>query len=202
MISKRTRRILTATLLGVAFFTGFFVSNNKEITPENPPVIEQKNQIDYSEILLSELQSINKLEIYQAYLKNTVTIKQGYNCKLFKNNKSIDVYATGYYKLDLDNLKDTTVIADNSITVVPHIEYGVEVHEDKFRFTDDKGWLVFYDVEISPEEMTSIVSEVKEQMLSKMQSEEYMKLVRDKAENIIREHIEDICNYKVNIIWR
>ena len=35
MISKRTRRIVTATLLGVAFFTGFFVSNNKEITPEN-----------------------------------------------------------------------------------------------------------------------------------------------------------------------
>ena len=44
--------------------------------------------------------------------------------------------------------------------------------------------------------MTSIVSEVKEQMLSKMQSEEYMKLVKDKAENIIREHIKDICNYK------
>lgn len=76
MISKRTRRILTVALLGVAFFTGFFVSNNKEIAPENPPVIEQKNQIDYSEILLSELQSINKLEIYQAYLKNTVTMKQ------------------------------------------------------------------------------------------------------------------------------
>ena len=91
MISKRTRRILTVALLGVAFFTGFFVSNSKEIAPENPPVIEQKNQVDYSEILLSELQSINKLEIYQAYLKNTVTIKQGYNCKLFKNNKSIDV---------------------------------------------------------------------------------------------------------------
>ena len=76
MISKRTRRILTAALLVIAFFTGLFVSNSKEITPENPPVIEQKNQIDYSEILLSELQSINKLEIYQEYLQNTITITQ------------------------------------------------------------------------------------------------------------------------------
>lgn len=202
MLSKRTKRLLSALLLGVAFFVGVFVNHSKQ-THQVPHQIvkEQRQEIDYSEVIVTQLESINKLEIYQAYLKNTVTIHQGYNNRFFRNDKTISIPANGIYKLDLDNVTGNIIIGQKVVTIIAHLEYDVIVHEDKMEFTDNKGYLAFYDIKLEPEETTAMIAEAKKQMLNKMQDQEYLDIVQRKAEKVISEQLDGL-DYDIRVLWR
>lgn len=202
MLSKKTKRLLSALLLGVAFFVGAFISHNKQ-APQVPHQIvqEQRQEIDYSEAIVTQLEAVNKLEIYQAYLKNTVTIHQGYNNRFFRNDKTINIPAIGIYKLDLDNVTGNVIIGQKVVTIIAHLEYDVIVHEDKMEFTDNKGYLAFYDIKLEPEETASMIAEAKKQMLSKMQDQEYLDIVQRKAEKVIAEQLDGL-DYDIRVLWR
>lgn len=202
MLSKKTKRLLSALLLGVAFFVGVFINHNKQ-APQVPHQIvqEQRQEIDYSEAIVTQLESINKLEIYQAYLKNTVTIHQGYNNRFFRNDKTINIPTTGIYKLDLDNVKGNIIIGQKVVTIIAHLEYDVIVHEDKMEFTDNKGYLAFYDIKLEPEETAAMITEAKKQMLNKMQDQEYLDIVQRKAEKVIAEQLDGL-DYNIRVLWR
>lgn len=207
MLGKKTRKLLASILLGLTvggLFGGLFVkANNPEPQQYHTVPIEQQVQVDYTDTVLSELTSINKLEIYQAYLKNTVTIKKGFDNKFFRNNKSIDMYATGIYKLDLNNIDKDLVMSGNSVVVIASIEHDVIVHENKFKFTEEKGWLTFGDVEVTPEEMTAITQQTKDQMTSKMLSDEYLETVKEKATYIIVDRLRDINpEFNIKVVWK
>lgn len=202
MLSKKTKRLLSALLLGVAFFVGVFINHSKQ-APQVPHQIvqEQRQEIDYSEVIVTQLESINKMEIYQAYLKNTVTIHQGYNNRLFRNDKTISIPATGIYKLDLDNVTGNIIIGQKVVTIISHLEYDVIVHEDKMEFTDNKGYLAFYDIKLEPEETAAMIAEAKKQMLNKMQDQEYLDIVQRKAEKVIVEQLDGL-DYNIRVLWR
>ncbi len=201
MISKKTRRLLSALLLGVAFFTGMFVNHNiQEVQVPHHIVQEQKQEIDYSEVIVTQLESINKLEIYQAYLKNTVTIHQGYDNSFFRCDKQIDIPATGIYKLDLDNITGNIIIGQKVVTIIASMEYDVIVHEDKMQFTDNKGYFVFYDIKMTPEEQAAMIAEAKQQMLGKMKDPEFLDTVQMKAEKVIKEQLSGL-DYDIRVIW-
>ena len=202
MISKKTRRLLSALLLGVAFFIGMFVNHNRqEIQMFHQIVQEQKQVIDYSEVTVTKLESINKMEIYQAYLKNTVTIHQGYDNSFFRCDKQIDIPSTGIYKLDLDNVAENVIIGQKVITIIASMEYDVIVHEDKMQFEDNKGYFVFYDVKITPEEQAAMIAEAKNQMLGKMKDPEFLDTVQMKAEKVIKEQLYGL-DYDIRVIWK
>lgn len=201
MLSKKTKRLLSALLLGATFFTGMFVNHSR--TPAEPQKVvqEQQQQIDYSEVIVEQLESINKLEIYQAYLKNTVTIHQGYDNKFFRCDKQIDIPATGIYKLDLDNVTGNIIVGQKVVTIIASMEYDVIVHEDKMQFADNKGYLVFYNVKITPEEQATMLTEAKNQMLGKMKDPEFLDVVQRKAEKVIKEQLSGL-DYDIRIMWR
>lgn len=202
MISKKTRRLLSALLLGVAFFIGMFVNHNRqEIQMSHQIVQEQKQVIDYSEVIVTKLESINKMEIYQAYLKNTVTIHQGYDNSFFRCDKQIDIPSTGIYKLDLDNVAENVIIGQKVITIIVSMEYDVIVHEDKMQFEDNKGYFVFYDMKITPEEQAAMIAEAKQQMLGKMKDPEFLDTVHMKAEKVIKEQLSGL-DYNIRVIWK
>lgn len=202
MISKKTRRLLSALLLGVAFFIGMFANHNRqEIQMSHQIVQEQKQVIDYSEVIVTKLESINKMEIYQAYLKNTVTIHQGYDNSFFRCDKQIDIPSTGIYKLDLDNVAENVIIGQKVITIIASMEYDVIVHEDKMQFEDNKGYFVFYDMKITPEEQAAMIAEAKQQMLGKMKDPEFLDTVHMKAEKVIKEQLSGL-DYNIRVIWK
>ena len=202
MISKKTRRLLSALLLGVAFFIGMFVNHNRqEIQMSHQIVQEQKQVIDYSEVIVTKLESINKMEIYQAYLKNTVTIHQGYDNSFFRCDKQIDIPSTGIYKLDLDNVAENVIIGQKVVTIIASMEYDVIVHEDKMQFEDNKGYFVFYDMKITPEEQAAMIAEAKQQMLGKMKDPEFLNTVQMKAEKVIKEQLSGL-DYDIRVIWK
>ena len=202
MISKKTKRLLSALLMGVAFFIGVFINHNRqEIQIPHHIVQEQKQVIDYSEVIVTKLESINKMEIYQAYLKNTVTIHQGYDNSFFRCDKQIDIPSTGIYKLDLDNVAENVIIGQKVITIIASMEYDVIVHEDKMQFEDNKGYFVFYDMKITPEEQAAMIAEAKQQMLGKMKDPEFLDTVHMKAEKVIKEQLSGL-DYNIRVIWK
>ena len=202
MISKRTRRLLSALLMGVAFFIGVFINHNRqEIQMPHHIVQEQKQVIDYSEVIVTKLESINKMEIYQAYLKNTVTIHQGYDNSFFRCDKQIDIPSTGIYKLDLDNVAENVIIGQKVVTIIASMEYDVIVHEDKMQFEDNKGYFVFYDMKMTPEEQAAMIAEAKQQMLGKMKDPEFLDVVQMKAEKVIKEQLSGL-DYDIRVVWK
>lgn len=202
MLSKKTKRLLSALLLGVAFFTGMFVNHSKQATQVPHQIVqEQRQEIDYSEVIVTQLESINKLEIYQAYLKNTITIHQGYDNRFFRCDKQIDIPSTGIYKLDLDNVKGNIIIGQKVVTIIASMEYDIIVHEDKMQFTDNKGYFVFYDIKMTPEEQAAMIAEAKSQMLGKMKDPKFLDTVQRKAEKVIKEQLDGL-DYDIRILWR
>ena len=202
MISKKTRRLLSALLLGVAFFTGMLINHNKQDSQVPHQIVqEQKQVIDYSEVIVTKLESINKMEIYQAYLKNTVTIHQGYDNNFFRCDKQIDIPSTGIYKLDLDNVTGNVIIGQKVVTIIASMEYDVIVHEDKMQFKDNKGYFVFYDVKMTPEEQAAMIAEAKNQMLGKMKDPEFLDTVQMKAEKVIKEQLSGL-DYDIRVVWK
>lgn len=202
MISKKTKRLLSALLMGVAFFIGVFINHNRqEIQMPHHIIQEQKQVIDYSEVIVTKLESINKMEIYQAYLKNTVTIHQGYDNSFFRCDKQIDIPSTGIYKLDLDNVAENVIIGQKVVTIIASMEYDVIVHEDKMQFEDNKGYFVFYDMKITPEEQAAMIAEAKQQMLGKMKDPEFLNTVQMKAEKVIKEQLSGL-DYDIRVIWK
>lgn len=202
MLSKRTKKLLSALLLGVVFFIGMFVNHSKQATQVPHQIVkEQRQEIDYSEVIVTQLESINKLEIYQAYLKNIITIHQGYDNRFFRCDKQIDIPATGIYKLDLDNVKGNIIVGQKVVTIIASMEYDIIVHEDKMQFTDNKGYFVFYDIKMTPEEQAAMITEAKSQMLGKMKDPEFLDIVQKKAEKVIKEQLDGL-DYGIRILWR
>ena len=65
-----------------------------------------------------------------------------------------------------------------------------------------KGLLVFYDIEVTPEEYESLLDNVKEQMRTKMYTEDYISEVKKRAGEIITREVQKVTDkYKVRVIF-
>ena len=120
--------------------------------------------------------------------------------KLIRLIKKITVKANGIYKLDLNNIYENTIIGTDEVTVLANIDNDVIFHD--FEYNTEKGLLVFYDIEVTPEEYESLLDNVKEQMKTKMYTEDYISEVKKRAEEIISREIQKVTDkYKVRVIF-
>ena len=167
MLRNKLKILISSVLIAATLFTGFTFLKRPTEAPKQINKIESNEQkIDYSESIIEKLESINKLEIMQAYLKQDITLKGKYDNFLFKNNKTITVKANGIYKLDLNNIYENTIIGIDEVTVLASIDNDIIFHD--FEYNTEKGLLVFYDIEVTPEEYENLLDNVKEQMKTKM----------------------------------
>ena len=62
--------------------------------------------------------------------------------------------------------------------------------------------MVFYDIEVTPEEYEGLLDNVKEQMRTKMYTKDYISEVKKRAEEIISRGIQKVTDkYKVRVIF-
>ena len=196
MLYKRLKIIIAVALIGATLFTGLTFLKKPQI---NTTEVKTKElTIDYSESIIEKLESINKLEIMQAYLKQDITIKGKYDNFLFRNNKTITVKSNGIYKLNLDEMN--LIIGTNEVTVIANLEDDVIIHD--FSYSSEKGLFVFADLQFTPEEYEILLNDVKEQMRNKMYSDDYISEVKKKAESVIADKVREVTNiYKVRVMW-
>ena len=201
MLRNKLKILISSALIAAPLFTGITFLKRPTKTQKQINRIESNEQkIDYSQSIIEKLESINKLEITQTYLKQDITLKGKYDNFLFKNNKTITVKANGIYKLDLNDIYENIIIGIDEVTVLVSIDNDIIFHD--FEYNTEKGLLVFYDIEVTPEEYENLLDNVKEQMKTKMYTETYISEVKKRAKEIITKEIQEVTNkYKVRVVF-
>ena len=201
MLKNKLKTLISIALIAATLFTGItFLKRPTETQKQINRIESNEQKIDYSQSIIEKLESINKLEITQAYLKQDITLKGKYDNFLFKNNKTITVKANGIYKLDLNDIYENIIIGTDEVTVLVSIDNDIIFHD--FEYNTEKGLLVFYDIEVTPEEYENLLDNVKEQMKTKMYTETYISEVKKRAKEIITKEIQEVTNkYKVRVVF-
>ena len=72
-----------------------------------------------------------------------------------------------------------------------------------FQYKDDKGYLAFGDVTITPEEYNSMVVQAKENISSEMMKKENYDVAKENVEKRVKEIITTVGHdtYNINIKW-
>ena len=201
MLRNKLKTLISIALIAATLFTGItFLKRPTETQKQINRIESNEQKIDYSQSIIEKLESINKLEITQAYLKQDITLKGKYDNFLFKNNKTITVKANGIYKLDLNDIYENIIIGIDEVTVLVSIDSDIIFHD--FEYNTEKGLLVFYDIEVTPEEYENLLDNAKEQMKTKMYTETYISEVKKRAKEIITKEIQEVTNkYKVRVVF-
>ena len=201
MLKNKLKTLISIALIAATLFTGItFLKRPTETQKQMNRIENNEQKIDYSRSIIEKLESINKLEITQAYLKQDITLKGKYDNFLFKNNKTITVKANGIYKLDLNDIYENIIIGIDEVTVLVSIDNDIIFHD--FEYNTEKGLLVFYDIEVTPEEYENLLDNAKEQMKTKMYTETYISEVKKRAKEIITKEIQEVTNkYKVRVVF-
>ena len=213
MLGKNLKRILITVLLSLLLYIGanYGLSKIRQFNnPTSPVVISQiknnivKVKVLHKEVITSKFNTLQRIQVIQTTVTQEITIKQGMESGLFKNNKLIKFTGIGKYILDLNKIHEENIIIDDDNKIVrifttkPTVE--VELLEEKTQFQDDKGKLSFWDIKLTPEEAEKIRYEVKQQMKLKLENIEYDSIFKEKAKESLEGILNKITDNKYEII--
>lgn len=205
MIGKKTKKLVASLLLGVCVFVGL-AKWNKPTTNETyqRQIQLQETKVDYSNLIIKGLEKINNLEVLQLNVNYDMTIHGTiFKNNFFRNDKIVTLNTTARYKIDLDDVMSNVIFSGDNITVLVHIDTEVLVNEDSIIYRDDKGYLAFGDVAITPEEYNSMVVQAKENISSEMMKKENYDVAKENVEKRVKEIITTVGHdtYNINIKW-
>lgn len=205
MLGKKTKKLVASLLLGICVFVGL-AKWEKPTTNETyqKQVQLQETKVDYSNLIIKGLEKINDLEVLQLNVNYDMTIHGTiFNNNFFRNDKIVTLNTTARYKIDLDDVMSNVIFSGDNITVLVHIDTEVIVNEDSIIYRDDKGYLAFGDVTITPEEYNSMVVQAKENISSEMMKKENYDVAKENVEKRVKEIITTIGHdtYNINIKW-
>ena len=205
MIGKKTKKLVASLFLGVCVFVGL-AKWDKPTTNETyqRQIQLQETKVDYSNLIIKGLEKINNLEVLQLNVNYDMTIHGTiFKNNFFRNDKIITLNTTARYKIDLDDVMSNVIFSGDNITVLVHINTEVIVNEDSIIYRDDKGYLAFGDVTITPEEYNSMVVQAKENISSEMMKKENYDVAKENVEKRVKEIITTVGHdtYNINIKW-
>lgn len=205
MIGKKTKKLVASLLLGVCVFVGL-AKWDKPTTNETyqRQIQLQETKVDYSNLIIKGLEKINNLEVLQLNVNYDITIHGTiFKNNFFRNDKIVTLNTTARYKIDLDDVMSNVIFSGDNITVLVHINTEVIVNEDSIIYRDDKGYLAFGYVTITPEEYNSMVVQAKENISSEMMKKENYDVAKENVEKRVKEIITTVGHdtYNINIKW-
>lgn len=205
MLGKKTKKLVASLLLGICVFVGL-AKWEKPTTNETyqKQVQLQETKVDYSNLIIKGLEKINNLEVLQLNVNYDMTIHGTiFKNNFFKNDKIVTLNTTARYKIDLDDVMSNVIFSGDNITVLVHIDTEVFVNEDSIIYRDDKGYLAFGNVTVTPEDYNSMVVKAKENISNEMMKKENYDAAKENVEKKVKEIITTIGHdsYNINIKW-
>lgn len=205
MLGKKTKKLVASLLLGICVFVGL-AKWEKPTTNETyqRQIQLQETKVDYSNLIIKGLEKINNLEVLQLNVNYDMTIHGTiFKNNFFRNDKIVTLNTTARYKIDLDDVMSNVIFSGDNITVLVHINTEVLVNEDSIIYRDDKGYLAFGDVTITPEEYNSMVVKAKENISNEMMKKENYDVAKENVEKKVKEIITTVGHdsYNINIKW-
>ena len=203
MIGKKTKKLVASLLLGVCVFVGL-AKWDKPTTNETyqKQIQLQETKVDYSNLIIKGLEKINNLEVLQLNVNYDMTIHGTiFKNNFFRNDKIVTLNTTARYKIDLDDVMSNVIFSGDNIIVLVHIDTEVFVNEDSIVYRDDKGYLAFGDVTVTPEDYNSMVVKAKENISNEMRNKENYDVAKENVEKRVKEIITTIGHdtYNINI---
>ena len=136
-----------------------------------------------------------RLIVYTAELSETVSLaNEGLGGFKWNSTYQEAVYhGTAEYTVDLSQLSEDDFIVNNEQKLLTvRIPYAVlspiNILDDKTQFKDtEKGWLGPKDVEMTPEDHSKLMVEVKEKMKAKLIDENIMAKANEEAKTVVEE---------------
>ena len=216
MSNSITKRVGSATICvvigaGVALGGAQLYRSNK--TPE--PYSYSQQQLAKDEVntitedtIIKELKKVLTIEIAKAEVNTSVSIVDSWGSwSIFKNVKTVYFTGNGIYKLDFDKMDDSNIRVNNGdktvIMYMPTPKMSVDLNQEEYQYTTDKGVLRFDEVELTPEQVFQIEQQAKNEMLKIMAKEDTMKTVKDEAANQLSSVVRKLVNekYDIQIKW-
>lgn len=166
---------------------------------ENRIVLSQKGGrrtvADFQEPILLTHGKESRLIVYSAELSETVSLaNEGWGA--FKWNSTYQeakYYGLAEYTVDLSRLTEGDFLVNNEMKVLTvRIPYAIlspiNVLDDRTQFKDtQKGWLAPKDVELTPEDHTKLMLEVKEKMKVQLLDRDIIATANEEAKNVVAE---------------
>ena len=166
---------------------------------ENQIVLSQKGgrrtAAEFQEPIVLTHGKESRLIVYSAELSETVSLSnEGWGG--FKWNSTYQeakYYCLAEYTVDLSQLSETDFIVNNELKILTvRIPYAVlspiNVLDDKTQFKDpQKGWLAPKDVELTPEDHTRLMLEVKEKMKAQLIDKNIIAAANEEAKTVVAE---------------
>lgn len=189
-MKKKLIYVLIITILGIGVFKArSTIESEKHINKTNYTLEEQN---DYTEVITSKLEVIDKREVMQINLKEKFTLKSKYQNSFFKNNKVVEVFAVGVYRLN-----SNYVILVNGDNYIINLKLETNIIETETNIKDDKGYLAIGDYKLTLEEAEEVRQKVNNDLIKEMNSEENLKAVKKRTEELLGEE----GKYKVEVNW-
>ena len=205
MLGKKTKKLVASLLLGICVFVGL-AKWDKPTTNETyqRQIQLQETKVDYSNLIIKGLEKINNLEVLQLNVNYDMTIHGTiFKNNFFRNDKIVTLNTTARYKIDLDDVMSNVIFSGDNIIVLVHIDTEVFVNEDSIVYRDDKGYLAFGDVTVTPEDYNSMVVKAKENISNEMMNKENYDVAKENVEKRVKEIITTVGHdtYNINIKW-
>lgn len=209
------KRLLVLALVFVLIFVSIFLirciptkesefSDNvanqiKQEMDENKIVLSSKGGrrtvADFRESIILNHGKDSRLIIYTAELSETVSLaSEGFGgFKWNSTYQEVKYYGLAEYTVDLSQLSEEDFIVNNELKILTvRIPYAVlspiNILDDKAQFKDpQKGWLAPKDVELTPEEHTQLMQEVKEKMKAQLIDKDIMAKANEEAKSTVAE---------------
>ena len=150
---------------------------------------------DFQEPIILTHGKESRLIVYKAELSETVSLAdEGWGGFAWNSTyKEAKYYGLAEYTVDLSQLSEADFLVNNEqkiLTVrIPYAALSpINIMDDKTQFNDtQKGWLGPKDVELTPEEHTKLMVEVKEKMKAQLIDDNIIAKANEEAKIVVEE---------------
>lgn len=180
-------------------FTDSVADQIKQEMDENKIVLSSKGGrrtvAEFREPIILNHGKDSRLIVYTAELSETVSLaSEGFGgFKWTSTYQEAKYYGLTEYTVDLSQLSEEDFLVNNESKILTiRIPYAVlspiNILDDKTQFKDaQKGWLGPKDVELTPEEHTKLMLEVKEKMKAQLIDQDIMAKANEEAKSTVTE---------------
>ena len=200
VVNKKIKKFI---IIGLALSTMISCLSVSSLVKNKQEKKQFTNNVLEKESVVEAVKELSKLEILEIQLNKTIRLKEG---KYFKKQKDIKFSVLGKYILNLNKISAENVLINGNeiIIFITEPECEVNINEDLTKFGEvERSFMVFGDLELTPEENNQIHKNLKDSILLEMNLDENMNVAKEKANLSIEKTLSALTknNYSIEVRW-
>jgi len=203
--------VLAVLLAFVMIYAYKSITNPKLSTVVNKSEFSlNTKKVNIYDTIIKQIKEQNNLVVLEVEAEQAIEVSRAFwNLDVFKKSKSINFFGKGQFVLNLSNIKEEDIIIDNSsnnvmLNIDTPILENVFIDEEKTNFKQtQKGIFAFGDYKITFEEYNNLITDAKEKIKAKINSEIMIEKAKENAKDNLIKLLKSFLNdYDINIEFK